>query len=114
MTNKELKYLEDVVLAINDISNFIGDTRQFQVFNENALLKRAIEREFEIIGEAIRNFKSLNSTLEISHSKEIIGLRNRIVHAYDSVDYERIWSIVINHLPKLKVEIESIIKKFEK
>ena len=113
MTNKELKYLEDVVLAINEIDSFIGEIKQFKDFNNNVLLRRATEREFEIIGEALRNFKKINVTTEVTNSAEIIGLRNRIVHAYDSVDYERLWSIIINHLPKLKIELETLIKKFE-
>lgn len=46
--------------------------------------------------------------------QEIIGLRNRIVHSYDSINYEHLWAIVINHLPKLKIEVDFLINKFEK
>ena len=50
-----------------------------------------------------------NSKFEITNSRRIIGLRNQIIHAYDSISDENIWSIVINHLPNLKIEIEEKI-----
>ncbi len=91
----------------------IGKEKKFANFNNNKMLRYAVERQFGIIREAIKNFKSINKEIEISNSKEIIGLRNRIVHAYDSIDYERLWAIVVNHIPKLKVEVEELIKKHE-
>jgi len=87
MTRKELKYLEDVKMAIDDLSEIVGEEKMFANFNKNRMMRLAVERCFEIIGEAIKNFKTLNSQIEITNSKEIIGLRNRIVHAYDSIDY---------------------------
>jgi uncharacterized protein with HEPN domain len=113
MTNAELKYLEDVLLAINDIDEIIGEPKLYANFINNKATKYSIERQFEIIGEAIKNFKKLNSAIEISYSKEIIGLRNLITHAYDSIDYPKIWAIVINNLPELKEEVKGLIKKFE-
>ncbi len=113
MTNKELKYLEDIFNVISDMEVSIGTDRKFENFNNNKTLRYAVERQFEIIGEAAKNFKNLNKEIEISNVKEIIGLRNLIAHAYDSVDYEKLWAIVINHIPKLKIEIEQLIKKYE-
>jgi uncharacterized protein with HEPN domain len=63
------------------------------------MLKRAVERDFEIIGEAINRIITRDA-------KAIIGLRNQVIHAYDNISDETIWSILINHLPNLKVEIE--------
>ncbi len=100
-------------MTIEDLSEIVGEEKMFAKFNQNRMMRLAVERCFEIIGEAIKNFKSINTEIEISNSKEIIGLRNRIVHAYDSVDYERLWAIVINHIPKLKIEIDELIKKHE-
>lgn len=113
MTNAELKYLEDVLLAINDIDEIVGEPKLYENFINDKATKFAIERQFEIIGEAIKNFKKLNSTIEITYSKEIIGLRNIISHAYDSVDHPKIWGIIINQMPKLKKEVDELIKKFE-
>lgn len=113
MTRRELKYLEDVKLIIEDLSVIVGDEKKFANFNNNKMMRLAVERCFEIIGEAIKNFEKINQEIQITNSKEIIGLRNRIVHAYDSIDYERLWAIVINHIPRLKIEVEELIKKHE-
>jgi uncharacterized protein with HEPN domain len=77
------------------------------------MLKRAIERDLEIIGEAINRIITRDSSFidKISDSKAIIGLRNQVIHAYDSISDENIWAILINHLPKLKTEIDALIDK---
>lgn len=79
------------------------------------MLKRAVERNLEIIGEAVNRIITRdNSFMEkITKAKAIIGLRNQVIHAYDSISDENIWSILINHLPKLKIEIEKLIEQFE-
>ena len=55
----------------------------------------------------------MNSEIEIANAREIIGLRNIIAHAYDSVDYPKLWAVIINHIPKLKEEINSLIEKYD-
>lgn len=77
------------------------------------MLKRAVERDLEIIGEAINRIITRNSSFieKISNAKAIIGLRNQVIHAYDNVSDETIWSILTNHLPKLKAEIENLINE---
>ncbi len=113
MSNAELKYLQDVLLAINDIDEIVGEPKLFKNFIEQKSIKFSVERQFEIIGEAIKNFKKSNTEIEISYSKEIIGLRNIISHDYGAVDYTIVWDIVINHLPELKNEVEELIQKFD-
>lgn len=110
-TEQELKYLEDIRLAIVDLQSFIGKKKNFNVFKKNELLKRAVERQFEIIGEAVKNLKQTNPSIEIKFSKQIIGLRNRIIHSYDSIDYEYLWTIIIKDIPELKREIIELLKK---
>ena len=68
-----------------------------------------IERELEIIGEALNNLKKLDDTVEITFYRQIIGLRNQIIHSYDNIDNETIWGILMKHLPILKIEIENLI-----
>jgi uncharacterized protein with HEPN domain len=109
MTLEEKKFLEDILLAISDIEEFVGNEKRFEYFNNNSMLKAASERKFEIIGEALRKFSLLNQEIEITHSREIIGLRNKIAHAYDSIDYAQLWSIIINHVPQLKKEVENLL-----
>jgi uncharacterized protein with HEPN domain len=71
-------------------------------------LQRAIERDLEIIGEAIRKIIEIDSSITISSAKNIIGLRNIISHAYDSVEPEMIWGIIQNNIPILASEINKI------
>lgn len=77
------------------------------------MLKRAIERDLEIIGKAINRIIKRDKNFEsnITNAKAIIGLRNQVIHAYDAVSDENIWSILINHLPKLKSEIDNLINE---
>ena len=76
------------------------------------MLKRAVERNLEIVGEAINRILKKDATFEIkiTSAKAIIGLRNQVIHAYDSISDESIWAVLTNHLPKLKSEIEALIK----
>ena len=82
MTENELKYLIDVQIFVNELIEIVGTEKRYEHFNNNLTYRRAIERQFELIGEAVKNFKTTNKEIEISNSKEIIGLRNRIVHDY--------------------------------
>ena len=77
------------------------------------MLKRAIERNLEIIGESMNRIIKYNRNWanKITDAKSIVGLRNQVIHAYDSISDENIWSILINHLPKLQTEVEALIKE---
>lgn len=72
--------------------------------------KRAVERNIEIIGEAVNRITKEKPDFKIENSRNIIGTRNRIIHSYDNIADEMIWSIVINSLPKLKTEIKNLLK----
>jgi len=110
MDEKILKSLFDIKLAIEEIDDFIvANGKSFIEYRNNTLLKRGIERNLEIIGEAVKRILKENSNFEIANSRRIIGLRNQIIHSYDNISDENIWSIVINHLPNLKIEIEEKI-----
>ena len=112
MTEKQLKLLYDVKLAIDDIeSYFQTESKTFENYKKNSLLKRAIERNLEIIGEAINRILKEDPSFPIENALRIVGLRNQIIHGYDSVSDENIWGIVTIHLPKLKTDIDSMINK---
>ena len=104
------KYLEDIILSIEEIEAFLEQRpRQFQIFMEDTMLRRAIERDISIIGEAVTKILQLDSNIEISNARKIKGTRNYIVHSYDTLDEATIWGIVINHLPKLKLEVQALL-----
>ncbi len=112
MTEKQLKLLYDVKLAIDEIdSYFETESKTFENYKSNSILRRAIERNLEIIGEAMNRLLKENPKFTIENSVRIIGLRNQIIHGYDSVSDENIWGIVTLHLPKLKSEVNSLINK---
>ena len=110
MTEKQLKFLYDIKLAIEDVESYFNtQPRTFDNYRKNSLLKRAIERNLEIIGEAINRILKEDPSFPIENAKKIIGLRNQIIHGYDSISDENIWGIVTIHIPKLKVEIDTLI-----
>jgi uncharacterized protein with HEPN domain len=109
MQHKIFKFLYDIQLSIESIESYIGNNRNFNEYLENKMLRRAVEREFEIIGEALNQINKIDNSLEISFQKQIINLRNRVIHSYDNVDDEVIWGIIVRHLPVLKTEIEKLL-----
>jgi uncharacterized protein with HEPN domain len=101
-------WLFDILNAINEIDSFFIDIPQdFLYFKNDIKTKRAVERNVEIIGEAVNRIVQKDSNVILSNSRKIIDTRNRIIHGYDTVSDEIIWSIVVTHLPKLKIEVES-------
>ena len=110
MDERVEKWLHDIRLAIEEIDSFFHDNEKtFEVFRQNLILKRAIERNLEIIGEAVNRILSRDSNIEIDNAKKIVGLRNHIIHLYDNISEETVWAIVINNIPKLKKEIDSLL-----
>ena len=93
-------WLFDILHAIVEIESFFTDTpMEFSIYQNDVRTKRAVERNLEIIGEAISRIISRDPSIEISNSRKIIDTRNRIIHGYDSVSDEIIWSILLNHIP---------------
>lgn len=109
MTDKERKYLSDVLNSIDHILSFTNDLESFDQYKQNYLIKAAVERHLAIIGEAINKFSKDSKESSLSNSKQIISLRNRLIHSYDNVDDRIIWTIVRRHLVPLKVEIREKI-----
>jgi uncharacterized protein with HEPN domain len=113
MDKRILKWLYDIKVAIDEIeSYFINEKIDFSEYKKNSMRKRAVERNLEIIGEAInRVLKADNSiTSKITDSIAIVGLRNQVIHAYDNISDETIWAILTNHLPVLKIEIDKLLE----
>ena len=102
------KHLHDIKESITSIYEYLGDNRNFQLFRKNKLLKRGIERELEIIGEATNRILKVDKNIEITHARRIVDLRNWIIHAYDNVDDVILWGIISKDLPLLKEEIEKL------
>ncbi len=109
---REIKrYLFDIKESIASINDYIGDKRDFYEYLANKLLRRGIERELEIIGEAINRILVIDSNIEISDARRIVDLRNWIIHGYDQIDNVIIWGIISKDIPKLKKQVDMLIDK---
>jgi uncharacterized protein with HEPN domain len=109
MQHKILKYLLDIESVIIEIEHIkTKSENNFTNFKSDIILQRAIERDLEIIGEAIRKILEIEPKIQITASKNIIGLRNIISHAYDSIEPEMIWGIIQKNIPILSDEIKKI------
>lgn len=112
MDNKIKTWLFDIKKSINEINTFFDDEQRiFENFQKDLRTKKAIERNLEIIGEAISRILKKDNSIKISNARKIVDTRNRIIHGYDTVSDEVIWGIVINYLPKLKDEVKDLLKK---
>lgn len=107
-----LKCLYDIKIAIEEVdSYFIARQKTFQEYKHDVILRRAIERNLEIVGEAMNRIIKEDPGFTIENAQKIVGLRNQIIHGYDSLSDENIWGVVMNHLPGLKIEVENLIKE---
>ncbi len=109
MTIHQNKYLKDILDSIDNIYGFIGNDKLFDNYESSKMLQSAVERQIEIIGEATKHLLQLNSEIEISYARKIINTRNKIAHGYDEVENSEIWNIIINYLPRLRLEVEKLI-----
>ena len=101
--------MSDVLVSINHIQSFTEGLDSFESYKKNFLVKGAVERHLAIIGEAINKFLKLSDQNQLKHASQIISLRNRLIHSYDSIDDRIIWSIVKQHIDPLKAEVEKLM-----
>ena len=105
-------WLYDILNAINEVESFFSDKPMEFIHYQNDLrTRRAVERNIEIIGEALNRVLLKDGYFNLSNSRKIVDTKNRIIHGYDSVSDDIIWSIVINHLPLLKSEVEKFLEE---
>lgn len=107
---KEVRiWLEDIKQSIDEIESFLPEKRNFFEFRNDLKTRKAIERNIEIIGEAVSRILKVNPELRITNARKIVDTRNRIIHGYDSVSEDIIWAIVSNDLKKLREEVSSLL-----
>ncbi len=110
MLRKEiLKYVLDIESVISELDSIIKmHDFDYDKFSSDFVSIRPVERDLMIIGEATGKIIDQEPDIKISSAKHIIGLRNLIVHAYDSIDPTTLWRILIKDIPVLKEEIRQI------
>lgn len=104
------KWLIDMQTSIQRIDSYLGINRDLSEYEKNWMLKRAVERELEIFGEAANRILAAEPNIAITDARKIVNLRNLIIHSYDAVADEIIWAIVHKNLPELAIEIQSLLE----
>jgi uncharacterized protein with HEPN domain len=104
-------WLKDIEQAIIEIILFVPEPRNFKTFQGDLKTKRAVERNIEIIGEAVNRIVKFDAQVQINHARKIIDTRNRIIHGYDAVSEEILWGIINRNLPELELEIKTLLEE---
>lgn len=106
--------LTDCIESVDAISGYVADSSRSD-FLTTRMLRSAIERELEIIAIALERAAVLNDTVpdQVSAYRKILGMRNRIAHEYQQIDYEIVWDVVQYELVDLRIELESLLQEIE-
>jgi len=101
------KLMEDIRFACVEIFTFTASV-DLNAYRTDAMRRAAVERKFEIIGEACNRLKTVDQGLfnRLSNAQEIVSFRNRLIHGYDSVDDAIVWDVIQTKLPLLLEEVE--------
>jgi uncharacterized protein with HEPN domain len=110
-SREEKKLLVDIIESINSIDEHLDKERVLEVYLKNKTKRRAVEREIEIIGEAMNKLLKINPNIPISYARIIVNLRNKVIHSYDSVDDILIWKIIMKDLPILLEEVNNLLNE---
>lgn len=109
MENDIRLWLADIKRSIAEIYDFLPADRNFTTFQKDLKTRKAVERNLEIIGEAINIVLKVSPAINIVNARRIVNTRNRIIHGYDTISEDIIWTIVVEELPKLEKEIDSLL-----
>jgi uncharacterized protein with HEPN domain len=104
------KRLQDALNAITAIETFLA-TQSVEDFLSSDILQAAVERKFEIIGEALKKAAEADDEIVmlVPELRQIVATRNRIIHVYDNVDHLILWDVVQSQLPGLKIKLEAAL-----
>ncbi|MDQ0298439.1 uncharacterized protein with HEPN domain [Salibacterium salarium] len=111
MTRKPTLYLEDMLACINKIEKYtLGISSE--EFDQNQLLIDAVVRNLEVIGEAAKHVpQEIRQKYSLIPWKNIIGLRNILIHEYFGIDEQIVWEIITTDLKKIKPLMQQIIRE---
>ena len=110
MLHKSKKLCLDILTAIDEIRDFLSDSTR-ETFTQNRFQQVAVERELEIIGEALKRLERTDERLfeQIENGRKIIGMRNVLAHGYDIIDYRILWSTVTFDIEPLDKQIKCLM-----
>jgi uncharacterized protein with HEPN domain len=111
MSARAKKYLSDILKAIRLTEQFVRDTPTFEQYQVDLKTKSAVERQLEILGEAVNKYAKTSSGRPLSNTALIVSFRNRLAHNYDNVDDNIVWAVLSTYLPLLKDEVLAILEE---
>lgn len=82
--------------------------KQYETFASDVVFRKFVERNIEILGEAMNRILKISPEINVTSARKIVDTRNYVIHAYDSLKPDILWAIVVNHIPKLKTELEAL------
>ena len=103
-------YLWDALRAAESVQAFVrGKTGE--VFVEDELLRSAVERQLQIIGDALSQLAKVDPQIasNISELRRIIAFRNILVHGYAAIDYDTVWRLIEDKLPELQTNLRALL-----
>lgn len=103
-------WLKDIELSIIEIYDFLPSPQNYNLFQSDLKTRKAVERNIEIIGEAMKRIIEVDPSILVTDSQKIVDTRNRIIHGYDTVSADVIWLIVTRYLPILENEVKELLK----
>ena len=107
-------FLFDALQAAGLIQEFCRD-KTFEQYRQDIMLRSAVERQFEIIGEALSQLSRLEKSLaaRIPDAPRIVAFRNVLIHSYAKVSHTLVWSVVIDDLPALIDGVRAVLESTE-
>ena len=114
MTNETHQRLLDILVSCRAIGQYTAGL-DFAAYERNDMVRDAVERRLGIIGEVLSRAAVLEPRLvdRVPELRQIVGLRNRVIHGYDAVDDEIVWDIVQHKLPRLQVRVAELLDEAE-
>lgn len=105
------KLLHDMKQVSERIARFVVG-KSFPDYQSDEMLRSAVERQFEIIGEAMMRLVKADAATaaKITDYRKVSGFRNALIHGYDSIDDVISWGIVVNKLPTLIQEVDELLR----
>lgn len=106
------KYLYDISLAVELLVSFT-EGRTLADYEQDPMVRSAVERQFEIVGEALAQLARLDEAVagRISEHRRIISFRNILIHGYAQVDHRIVWDVVESKLPVLRQEVAALLEE---
>ena len=103
------KLLYDIQQATEKVTSFVSG-KSFADYESDDLLRSGVERQFEIMGEALNQFSKIDAEVitQITDYQKIISFRNILIHGYADIDNRLVWNILENKLPGLLQEVRNL------